>query len=79
MATTVEAIYEGGVFRPLRPISLAEGSRVEVIVEARQPTDRARPPAEILAEIAGLPLEVQGDDFTSRDHDQTLYGEQGAR
>src|SRR5262249_28556031 len=30
--------------------------------------------AEILAEIAALPLEPGGQEFSGRDHDQILYG-----
>ena len=35
--------------------------------------------AQILAEIAALPMESGGTEFSSRDHDQILYGEKGAR
>lgn len=30
--TTIEAIFEGGVFRPMGSVSLAEGSRVSLVV-----------------------------------------------
>jgi predicted DNA-binding antitoxin AbrB/MazE fold protein len=30
MTRTVEAVYENGVFRPLQPVELAEGQRVQV-------------------------------------------------
>ncbi len=29
----IEAVYEGGVFRPLRKVDLPEGKRVKVVVE----------------------------------------------
>ncbi|MDK2464036.1 MAG: antitoxin family protein [Candidatus Korarchaeota archaeon] len=29
----IEAVYEGGVFRPLRKVDLPEGKRVRVVVE----------------------------------------------
>lgn len=32
-------------------------------------------PAEILAEIAALPIEGKTDKFSGRDHDKILYGE----
>jgi len=31
--TTIQAIYENGVFRPLGPVDLPEGSAVQVVVE----------------------------------------------
>jgi predicted DNA-binding antitoxin AbrB/MazE fold protein len=73
MTTTVEAIYENGVLRPLTPLSLPEGQRVHVLVapeEVAEPQD----PALLLADIASLPVEGSGSSFTSRDHDQVLYG-----
>ena len=30
MSQTIEAIYENGVFKPLRPVDLPEGTRVQV-------------------------------------------------
>jgi predicted DNA-binding antitoxin AbrB/MazE fold protein len=34
MTTQLEAIYEQGVLRPLQPLDLAEGTRVELILVA---------------------------------------------
>lgn len=33
--STIEAVFEGGVFRPTAPVSLPEGSRVTVVVVPR--------------------------------------------
>ena len=41
MTTTVEAIYEGGVLRPLQPLALPEHARVHVSVET-MPEDPER-------------------------------------
>lgn len=44
MTTTVEAIYEAGVLRPLEPLDLAEGTRVAVTLgesTRRERTDAA--------------------------------------
>ena len=79
MTITLEAVYENGVFRPTQPISLAEGTRVEVVVTANEPGSQPRSPAEILAEIAALPIEGGGEEFSGRDHDRILYGKKGAR
>jgi predicted DNA-binding antitoxin AbrB/MazE fold protein len=32
MSKTIEAVYENGVFRPVEPIKLEEGQRVQVYV-----------------------------------------------
>jgi predicted DNA-binding antitoxin AbrB/MazE fold protein len=79
MKTTVEAIYEQGVLRLAQPLSLAEGTRVEVLVITREPTADIKKPADILAAIAALPLEAGGEEFSGRDHDKILYGDKGAR
>ena len=36
-------------------------------------------PAELLAELAALPLEGKTDKFSGRDHDKVLYGEDRTR
>jgi predicted DNA-binding antitoxin AbrB/MazE fold protein len=84
MSTTVEAIYENGVLRLSRPIDLAEGTPVEVIIIPRsrqpQPQSGKRTPAEILAEIAAMAVEsTDTGGVSGRDHDKILYGDQGAR
>ena len=77
MTTTVEAIYERGVLRLIQPLSLAEGTRVDVIVITQEPTAEGRMPADILATIAALPMEDGGEEFSGRDHDKILYGDTG--
>jgi predicted DNA-binding antitoxin AbrB/MazE fold protein len=74
MSTTVDAIYENGVLRLSRPIDLAEGTPVEVIVIPRSPQPGKRTPAEILAEIAAMATESEESTRDARDHDQILYG-----
>ncbi len=34
MTTTVEAVYQGGVFKPVRPVDLPENQRVQLKVES---------------------------------------------
>lgn len=75
MSITFEAVFENGVLRPLEPIALEEGARVEVaVIESPFPlaTESA---AEILSRIAALPVEGGGDPETARRHDRILYGE----
>ncbi len=68
------AVVEGGLLRPMVPVSLEEGTLVELIIF--QPSDGTgrRNPAVILAEIAALPMESGGQEFFGRDHDKVLYG-----
>jgi predicted DNA-binding antitoxin AbrB/MazE fold protein len=83
---SVEAIYENGVLRPLQPLELAEGARLELtIVEISAPdrdntrVDEATYSAflEELDRIADLPLESQPVADTATNHDSILYPKQG--
>lgn len=71
MTTQFEAVYEQGVLRPLQPLDLAEGTRVEITVVA---SAQARTPYEILSAIAALPLEITREERAGREHDRFLYG-----
>jgi predicted DNA-binding antitoxin AbrB/MazE fold protein len=80
MTTSITAVFEAGLLRPTTPLVLAEGTRVELIIisDERNGKQAGRTAASILAEIAALPT-AGGDPRTSQDHDQVLYGEQGAQ
>lgn len=56
MTTQLEAIYEQGVLRPLQPLDLAEGVKVEIILVSPL---KKRAPYEILSAISAMPLEVE--------------------
>lgn len=73
MTKEIEAVYEHGVIRPLQPLELPEGARLDVIVITHEQTETNGNVAEALAEIAALPLEGASDTFTGRDHDSVLY------
>ncbi|MGE0541620.1 MAG: antitoxin family protein [Dehalococcoidia bacterium] len=73
MVTTFEAVYEGGVLRPLNPISLGEGSRVSVIIIDE--SGHGVSLEERLDQIASMPLQGKTDPFSGEDHDRALYGE----
>lgn len=49
MTQTCEAIYENGVFRPVRdlPTSIVEGQRVRLVVETDEATDVLRLAAQV--------------------------------
>ena len=74
MTTTIEAVYEKGVLRPLTPLALPEGQHVQVFVAAEESV-QGQDAAAILAEIAAMPVESPADPCVSRDHDRFLYGE----
>jgi predicted DNA-binding antitoxin AbrB/MazE fold protein len=69
----IEAIYEQGMIRPLQPLDLPEGSLLDVIVITHEQIKTNGNAAEILAEIAALPLEGSSDAFAGREHDSILY------
>ena len=77
MTATAAAIYENGVLRPLSPLPLAEGARVEVTVTdstSARPAADARSLSDSLREIAALPMESDRGLFSGEDHDRVLYG-----
>jgi predicted DNA-binding antitoxin AbrB/MazE fold protein len=73
MTKEVEAIYERGIIRPLEPLELSEGTRLDVIVITHEKPRPNRNASEILAEIAALPLESASDSFAGRELDSILY------
>lgn len=79
MPTTLEAIYENGVLKPLGPLALDEGTLVEVTVTAREQLSPGQRAYRMIAAVAALPLEVDGDDTSGQDHDRLLYGDQETR
>jgi predicted DNA-binding antitoxin AbrB/MazE fold protein len=73
MTKKIEAVYEHGMIRPLQPLHLAEGTRLDLIVITHEQPKTNNDAAEILAEIAALPLEGSRDEFGGRNHDTVLY------
>jgi len=74
MTKEIEAVYEHGIIRPLQPLELPEGSRLDVIVVTHESQSQPNGnTAEMLAEIAALPLESSGEAFSGREHDSILY------
>jgi len=83
MNRTISAIFDAGVFRPLKPVELAEGTPVVVQVPETTPPVELSPAelaqqqaaiAEFLAKMESLPDEGPDDGFSGRDHDKILYG-----
>jgi predicted DNA-binding antitoxin AbrB/MazE fold protein len=75
MASTIEAVYEGGVFRPTREIALTEGTLVEVLIPATAVSHDPKAVAARLSQIAAKASRGGRTESTSRDHDRYLYGE----
>ena len=75
MTKEIEAVYEQGMIRPLQPLELPEGARLDLIVITHEQPKTNGNTVEILAEIAALPLEGSSDDFAGSDHDSILYPE----
>ena len=75
MTKEIEAVYEQGMIRPLEPLELPEGARLDLIVITHEQPKANGNAAEILAEISALPLEGTNDDFAGREHDSILYPE----
>ena len=80
MSETIAAVVENGMLRPETPLKLAEGTVVRIVILPAQ----RKPPAiesvrNIVARIAAMPLEPGGPEFSGRDHDRILYGDDGAR
>jgi len=73
MTKEIEAVYEQGLIRPLQPLDLPEGSRLDVIVITHEEPCTTTKAVEILADIAALPLEGSTDAFSGREHDSILY------
>ena len=73
MTKEIEEVYEQGMIRPLQPLELPEGARLDLIVITHEQTETNGKAAKILAEIAALPLEGSSDTFAGREHDSILY------
>ncbi len=76
MTNAIEAVYEGGVFRPTRQIALTEGTRVEVFIPAAAAPRDPKAVAARLSEIAAKAARSGRPEATSQNHDRYLYGEQ---
>ncbi len=94
MTMTIDAVFEAGVFRPLaqadltEEMDLTEGKPVKLTVnaEAAQSFHRGelteeemQARLEIVQAINALAVSHGRPETASRDHDQFLYGSEGAR
>ncbi|MGI8556678.1 MAG: antitoxin AF2212-like protein [Pyrinomonadaceae bacterium] len=78
MSQTISAVYENGTLILEEPLAVSEGSKVEIVVISKS-VGKKKTPAELLAEIAALPMEGKGEKFSNRDHDRILYGKENEK
>jgi predicted DNA-binding antitoxin AbrB/MazE fold protein len=67
MTIVIEAVYENGVFKPLRPLTLVEGTEVRLTVATAAEDDD--PLAAVIGIAEGPP---EGDG--AENHDKYIYG-----
>jgi predicted DNA-binding antitoxin AbrB/MazE fold protein len=81
MTRKIQAVYEGGVFKPREPVPLEDGAAVELTVRCDPPfvPADAATVLRFIEEMAALPLEGPDDGFSGADHDKILYGGTDAR
>lgn len=85
MTTTLEAVYEAGIFRPLEPVELPEGEHVWIVKKQEErgsvllSDEEMQSRMDIVAEISALAVRHGVEETSSRDHDKILYGPEGAR
>ena len=81
MSRTITAVFDAGVFRPLEPVALADGTQVELQVQVPIPPKPDQLDAETkkawdeyLERMDSLPDKSPQDGLTNRDHDRIVYG-----
>jgi predicted DNA-binding antitoxin AbrB/MazE fold protein len=81
MSQPIPAIFDSGVFRPLEPVELAEGTQVVLHVQGDVPLvsdlvdeETRRAWHDFLDRMESLPDNSSQDGFTNRDHDRIIYG-----
>ena len=68
MTTTIEAVFDGDVFRPDRPLSLEPNTRVTIVVI----TPIASAPSESFLDTA-MSIKLEGPADWSENFDRYLY------
>jgi predicted DNA-binding antitoxin AbrB/MazE fold protein len=81
MSHTIPAVFDDGVFRPLQPVDLAKGTRVDVRLAS--PSSAATDEVDdetrqawcaYLDRMESLPDHSPRDGLSNRDHDRMIYG-----
>ncbi|MGH9840271.1 MAG: antitoxin family protein [Blastocatellia bacterium] len=66
MTGTIEAVYEQGILRPLQPLALAEGMKVDLILLESESAKIAVMREAMIDPLFLADLKEIADDFTSR-------------
>jgi predicted DNA-binding antitoxin AbrB/MazE fold protein len=80
MDRAIPAVFSAGVFHPLEPVDLAQGTQVSVHCPVAKGADEAaadqsrRAWQDYLDRMESLPEEPPQDGFSNRDHDRAIYG-----
>ncbi len=70
--TPIQVIFENGVLRPVEPVSLPEGARVEVLIITSIPTSDDKTLTEVLDRIAALPSESEANALISEEYERLV-------
>ena len=81
MNRAITAIFDAGVFRPLEPVEMANGTQVVVQVQGNGPLvsdevdeETRKAWSDYLDRMESMPDSTPQDGLTNRDHDRILYG-----
>ena len=81
MSRSIPAIFDAGVFRPLQPVGLADGTHVELQLQLSSPpqadeisVSTKKAWLEYLDRMESLPDHSPKNDLSNRDHDRIIYG-----
>ncbi len=75
MTETIVAVYEDGIFKPLRKVALPEHKRMRLVVLPEEDGGIVGTPKKELSSIIGIG--ESGISEVSRRHDQYIYENRG--
>ena len=77
MSTTVDAIYENGVFKPEKPVELEDKTKVHLVIEKIAPAPAADDDDptgwKTIDRLIGCIEDTPPGEAIGRDHDKYLY------
>lgn len=77
MSTTVDAIYENGVFKPEKPVELEDKTKVHLVIERVAPAPAADDDDptgwKTIDRLIGCIEDTPPGEAIGRDHDKYLY------
>lgn len=72
MPRTIDAVFDGNVFRPSEPIALKPNTRVKIILDPTEEEEEEAPKSFLQTARA---LNLEGPEDWARNIDEYLYGE----